>query len=43
MLIINQISIEEIYPLTLEVPEFAPHYPLEKYYERLNNCPHLIL
>lgn len=43
MLNINQINIKEVYPLTLEVPEFAPHYPIEKYYERLSNRPHLIL
>jgi len=43
MIDIRQANIEEIYPLTLQVPEFAPHYPIEKYYERLSGCPHLIL
>lgn len=43
MINIYETGIKEIYPLTLEVPEFAPHYAIEKYYERLNDCPHLIL
>ena len=40
---IHQTSIKEIYLLTQQVPEFAPHYPIEKYHERLSNRPHLIL
>jgi len=43
MITIDQLTIEEIYPLTLNIPEFASHYPIEKYYERLSNRPHLIL
>ena len=43
MINIHQTSIEEIYPLTLQVPEFAPHYSIEKFYERLGNRPYLIL
>lgn len=43
MINIHQTTIEDIYPLTLQVPEFVPHYPIEKYYERLNDRPHLIL
>jgi len=43
MINIHQTSIEEIYSLTLEIPEFVPHYTIEKYYERLNDRPHLIL
>jgi len=43
MINIYQTSIKEIYPLVLKVPEFVPHYPIEKYYERLNESPHLIL
>ncbi len=37
-------TIEKVYPLTLQVPEFAPHYPIERFYERLNDDQtHLIL
>jgi len=43
MINIYQTNIEKTYPLTLNVPEFVPHYPIEKYYERLNDRPHLIL
>ncbi len=43
MIKIQQTSIKKIYPLSLKIPEFSPHYAIEKYYERLNNRPHLIL
>lgn len=36
-------TIEAVYALTLQIPEFAPHYPLERFYERLNDRTHLIL
>jgi len=36
-------TIESVYRLTLQIPEFAPHYPLERFYERLNDKTHLIL
>lgn len=36
-------TIPDIYPLTLQIPEFAPHYPIARFYERLNDRPHLIL
>jgi len=36
-------NIATVYPLTLQVPEFAPHYPIERFYKRLNHRTHLIL
>ena len=40
---IKEISIEAIHPLTHQIPEFINPYPLEEYYKRFLDTPHLCL
>lgn len=43
MIIIKELPIEQVQPLTLKIPEFNDPYGIEEYYNRFKNVPHLVL
>lgn len=40
---IQKTTIEQIYPITHQIPEFINPYPIEAYYKRFKNTPNLCL